>query len=553
MRYVCVHCDHKWEADGEQAPKRCPACLRANGPQLATASQQPAAAPRPRSKAALIALGVVAVLAAVGGYFVWGGRPSAGERGVVAPLSASELDDALAKAQVRAGDLAKLLVADPAVSKWAEKVAGSANGGPYAKAEAIHAAVRARASAVGFVPWSLGEPRASIVGGAAHTLAAIEKDGARFEAYPLELAALEVAALRALDVPALVAELIDVDGERAPLDPSGYLGYYVAAVYPGEPGLGTPRLFDPYGGRPLAQGAKHAVLGDPQVVGSALSLRALHEISYLGDPKRALDSSSHALILSGTLPAVRTVRGMVVLAGRLSEQGFQELEAARQQRDDAARKHNLASAALMTGDVERAEKELTAALERAPDFAAAHASRATLLLMKRDAEQARAEVEAADKLAPDLSLVQWARAELALRDGDRQQARTLAERAVRARPSFDARLRMGMLLRALDDTEGLRKLAGELEAMVPEDRKPEVREVIRAVLGPTALGDAPLPDAGEQGAPSAAPAALPGDPPPGDRPLQIDDEPGGAPSPSRPKKGPRLGDPSDRLRLRLDP
>jgi tetratricopeptide (TPR) repeat protein len=244
---------------------------------------------------------------------------------------------------------------------------------------------------------------------------------------------------------------------------------------------------------------------------------------------------------------------MVVLAGRLAEQGLQELEAARQQRDDAPRKHNLASAAMMTGDLERAQKELTAALERSPDFASAHASRATLLLMQGDTEQARAELATADKLAPDLSLVQWARAELALRDGEPQQARTIAERALRARPSFDAHLRMGMLLRALGDADALRKNADALLALVPADRKPEVREMIKTVLGPAALGDAPLPDTATPDAANAEPNDGADPPAPGEHPLQLGDQAPPDPSQPREKKGPRLGDPRDRLRLKLDP
>ena len=51
-----------------------------------------------------------------------------------------------------------------------------------------------------------------------------------------------------------------------------------------------------------------------------------------------------------------------------------EAKGAGQLRDDPPRKHNLATASLMMGDLERATKDLDAALEKMPDFANARAS-----------------------------------------------------------------------------------------------------------------------------------------------------------------------------------
>lgn len=484
MRYQCVHCDHSFEASESDPPKRCPSCMRANAVQPVR-ERAPTVRPT-RSPRVAIGVAAVALLAAVGGYFVWGKRPTAGDPVHIGPLSPSALHDTLSHAQVDAGELESLLAPDPSITKFAESAAGSASSA-FDKADGIMRAVRARASALSFVPWSLGEPRSTVVAGAKQTLAVLAKDKGRAQLYPLEVAALATVALRSVDVPAQLAELVAVEGERAPLDPSGYLGYFVVAVYPSEAGVGTPRLFDVYGGRALAPGVKHGVLDDPTAIGAALSLRALHEVSYQADPKSALTSSSHAIQLAGKLPSVRTVRGMVVLAGRQVEQGLQEFAAARQLRSDAPRLHNLASAALMTGDVERATKELSAALERAPDFAAAHATMGSLALVRGELDVARAELARAEQLAPDLSLVQWALAELQLRTGDRDQALATARRAVQARPSFDARLRMGVLLRQAARFDELRELTATLLKMTPAYRQAEVREMIGSALGPAAL------------------------------------------------------------------
>jgi tetratricopeptide (TPR) repeat protein len=535
MRYLCVHCEHRFEAEGAEPPRRCPACMRATGVQPVRDEPVVKATAR-RSPAALLGVVALALLAAVAGYFMWGKRPSAGEQGTGGPLAPAALHDALAALKIEPGELGSLLLADASVQSFAKEAAGSASTG-FPRAEAITAAIRARASALAFVPWSLGEPRSSAIGTAKQTLATLRKDKGRAQLYPLEVVALEVAALRSLGTPAMVAELISVDKERAPLDPSGYLGYFAVAVYTNEPGLGEPRLFDPYGGRALSATSKHTVLSDTRVLGAALATRALHETSYLADPRRALDSSSRAIQLAGTLPSVRTVRGMVVLASRQVEQGLQEFAAARQLRGDAPRLHNVASAELMTGDVEQAIKDVNAALALAPDYAAAHATLGSLALVRGEPVEARTELARAEELAPDLSLVQWALAELQLREGDRDAGLATARRALAARPSFDARVRMGVLLRQATRFDELREQAKQLLAMAPAYRQSEVRELISNVMGPAAL-DADARDVEAEQAAGEATADLP-------EPSLV---PPGAASPGGENGAPEGAAPSFRLR-----
>jgi tetratricopeptide (TPR) repeat protein len=420
---------------------------------------------------------------------VWFMRPKATVDGAATgpqPLELDALKESFARDHIDAGGLERLLLADDAIEKFAEKSAGSKDG-PRDKAEAITAALRARAQSQAFVPWSLGEPRGSEVMTASATWKRIAKDGARAELYPLEAAALGVAALRTLDVPALVAELSDVTGRKAPLDSSGYIGYFVVAVYPETPGVGAPLFFDPYGGLKLSTGAQASVLADTAAIGAALSLRALYENTYLADPKRALTSTSHALQLAGRLPSVRTVRGVVVLTERMIEQGLQEFQAARELRGDAARLHNVASVMLVTGEIDKAQSVLSAALEKAPDFASAHATLGTILMMQGQREEAELELNKAERLAPDLSLVQWGLAEFALRKGERDEAIARAKRAMEARPSFDGKLRYAALLRQASKYEEMRQLAEQLLTQVPAYRKDEIRSVLLQVLGPTAL------------------------------------------------------------------
>jgi len=489
MRYLCVHCDHRFDVEGADVPSRCPKCMRATGVKAAAQTGQikPGMS---RQTRVMLGLGAAAALG-LGGYFAF--RPSQDPKAAltsVAPLSGSNLAAALAAQQINAGGLEQLLAADDAIEGFAEKAAGSAKS-PLEKAKAITAALRERAKGMAFVPWSLGEPRSTPVTTAREVLKLVEQNGARNELYPLEVAALAVSALRTLDVPAMVAELIQVPGERAPLEGAGYIGYFVVAV-PGE-AAAAPALFDPYGGRTLTADAKASVLSDAAAVGAALSLRSIHEMAYQADPRTALSTSSSALKLASSLPCVRTARGVIVLSGKMVEQGLQEFTAASQLRADAPRLHNLASVKLMTGDVEGAGNDLTRALEKSPDYASALASLGAFDMLRGDVDAARVAFETAERNSPDLSLVQWGLAEYALRQGDRATALAKAEQAVKHRPSFDAKVRYGVLLRQAGRFEEMRKVAHELVDLTPAYRKDEVRELLTTVLGPTAL-DAIEPD-----------------------------------------------------------
>jgi tetratricopeptide (TPR) repeat protein len=447
-----------------------------------------------RRRPVLITLGVGALLIAAVAVFLTTRKNDLAEGPApLRPLDASEMATFLKREQVEAEGLSRLLVPDATVIAFA-KQAASGKGAPLDKATAITAAVRARAKALAFAPWSLGEPRPTPVMLPKETLSALEKDGARRELYPLEVTALEVAALRALGVNAMVAELVAVPGERAPLDPSGYLGYFVVAVFEGEAAKEkAPKLFDPYGGRTLDHKVEFAVLDDPSAVGAALALRAVHEVAYLADPRKALDTSSKSLTLASRLPSVRTARGIIVLSSKLLEQGLQELSAASQMRPDPVRLHNLASARMLSGDIESAQRDVTSALGKMPDYAGAHGTLGALHLMRGDIEAGRAELRKAEGLAPDLSLIQWGFAELTLREGDRDGALARAKRAYDKRPSFDSRLRYAVLLRQASRYEQMRKLAHELVDGAPDYRKSELKELLVSVLGPTAL-DAIEPD-----------------------------------------------------------
>lgn len=474
------------------------------------------------------------------------------------PLSADELAQVTKREQVNAGAIAALLAETDAIESFAKRAAAGADD-PFAQALAVTKALRARADAQAFVPWSLAEPRPTAIMTADATLKALEKDGARRELYPLEVAALEVAALRSLGVTAMLGELSDLAQERAPLDPSGYFGYFVVSVSADEATVSKGRLYDPYGGRTLKPDVKVNLIDDSMAVGAALAVRGVHEVAYGGDPRAALESSSNALRLAARLPSVRTARGIIVLSAKMLEQGLQELSAAAQMRSDPARLHNLASARMLSGDPEAGLRDLNTALEKAPEFAGARATLGAMQMMQGDLDAGLSELTRAEALAPDLSLIQWGFAEYYMRKGDRDSALSRGKRALSARPSFDGRLRFAVLLRQAGKYEDMRVQAHAMLDGAPAYRKQEVRELIGTVLGPTALDpvepDATAEDLSDLGGPDldlklGAGSKLLGDPSGPD--LSVGAQPGADPlilSDDPPKL--RLRGSSDKLELKL--
>ena len=77
MRYLCVHCDHRFEAEGEEVPKRCPSCMRAKGiePVRAAEVQAPRVADKKRQLLWLIpvaaALALALIPAGTGAFVYW--------------------------------------------------------------------------------------------------------------------------------------------------------------------------------------------------------------------------------------------------------------------------------------------------------------------------------------------------------------------------------------------------------------------------------------------------------------------------------------------------
>lgn len=487
MRYHCVQCDQQFETADDDKP-RCPKCLRQHGLRKLEALAARGARQRARGWIALVALSVA--LLGAGGYAFFRSQ-AAGKDSARRVLDSDDLRERVrAETGADFGDAVQLLEPNDALRAFAKQAAAGRDSDAD-KLTAVVQAIRARADKRAFVSWSLLEPRETPALVAAEAFAKLSQDGARSTLYPLEVAALAAAALRGIDVPARVFELYSFDAERSPLDPSGRLGYYAVGLA-AEPGVQPPqadRVLDVYGGRATPpKPGEYAALRDEQAVAALVGLRAMQRLAHANDPASALRLADAATKLSPSSATLRGVRAAVLLASGGKDEGTRELEAAAQLRASPAQQNNLAMLRLATGDGEGAAKEVARALAQAPDYAAAHLTLASVHLARAESDLARAELTLAEQLDPGLPALPLAWAELYAGSGELVQAQLKAEEGIRLRPkSLESHLLLARILRQAGRYEDMRREAQTVLALAPASQRDQVAQVLKAVLGPTAL------------------------------------------------------------------
>jgi hypothetical protein len=142
----------------------------------------------------------------------------------------------------------------------------------------------------------------------------------RVELYPLELATAMTALLRERGMKAMVAEAWELEGARAPADPSGVLGYFVTAVYDDIDGTESVAYFDPWGGRAQVEQSSVRVLRDTEVLAAALGTEAARIFARSGDATKALAMAETALLLDPVSPTLRAVNATILVdSGGIAE------------------------------------------------------------------------------------------------------------------------------------------------------------------------------------------------------------------------------------------
>ncbi len=430
---------------------------------------------------------MVGLIALVGiGYAIWDGQTADPVEGdaPIRPLSTSELLGYLQVANAGRAP-AEIFDGGDAIDALAEEASGE---GAVAKAEALALHVQARRAAGAFEPWSFSTPRDTEVRGAERTAARLAEEEAA-HLYPLEVALATTVALREAGVDAMVAELWAFPEALAPPDPSGHFGYFGVAVYEGDVGEGEPHLFDPYGGREEMPGDDgFRVLSDPQVAGAFLSTEGLYAHVHEGDLTDAMAKVRKALRLDPRAPYTRSVQAAVFLASGGVQEGVDELNAAVQIRADPPRRNLLAGVFLATGDTDGAQREISLALEDAPEFADAHATLAALHMLDADLDAALLELQAAERFDPGLVNLDMLWAQYYLQTGNPSRAVGHALQAIEQRPhDWQERLRAAQVFRAADEWNEMRRQAHAILELAPSGQEEAVRQQVIQVLGDTAF------------------------------------------------------------------
>lgn len=491
MRYLCVHCDHRFESD--EAKPRCPKCMRVHGIEKldGKAGTKAKANPRPRWVLPLVLVAVVG--AASGGYVWWSSSTADVVEGAVAPirpLTESELLGYMRAVYVSSHDLTDLFDSNEDIENFAEH-AVQGKSSPLDKARGVMDAIRARSTANSFVRWSTMEPRDTTVRIASRAFVAMKRDGGREKLYSLEVAAVAVSALRAEGVDAMLAAIYAFPGDHTPPEPSGHFGYFGVAVYRGDVGQGTPTIFDPYGGhtsQPIATDVR--VLSDAQAVGAALNIRAMYRIVREGNSAAALNDSNSAMALARDLPEVHSAHAAVLIGSGGIEEAAREFEAAAQMRSDAPRHNNLASLLMAQQDPEGAAREAARAIELSSDYAPAHATLAALHLQAGRSDDAQRELDRCQSLDPDLPLLPMLWAQYWMNEHDLPRALQAGEDAVRRRPDdAQTHLLLASLYHSASRYGDMRREANLAIEKAPSSARENLRREILARLGATALDE----------------------------------------------------------------
>jgi len=433
---------------------------------------------------------VVAALLGAGGLVAWQLRLThTHEPGKVPlePVAATRLrEDVRVLAGVDEPELTALLEPDAAVAELAARAAQGARS-DQEKAQRIVEAIAARRQARAFADWSRVDARPGLPLTAAGVARSVALDAAERKLYPLEVAALAVAALRQLEVPALLAEVFAFPGELRPVDPSGRFGYF--AVFVPAAGGGSGRVYDAYLGRSEAPNpADVSVLNDAQAVGAALALRAMDALQNRLELDGAQRDAETAVKLLPSSPSTHGVLASVLLSRAETERGKAELDQALALRPDAARRNNLALFALTRMDAMAAGRELGDTLKHYPEFAYAHTTYAAASMILMSYKVAGEHLDLAEKADPELPLVPQLWAQLLAAKGELNEALLMGRKAVQQRPNDAQPLYiLARIERSLNLKEDLRKHAAQILELTPRPQREGRKLHLQSVLGEDAV------------------------------------------------------------------
>ena len=487
-KYFCAHCDKEFVPEEPGNKPRCPQCMRRGGVELVKEFAPPGAVGRPW----LFIVALVIVAAGIGYGVYRSTTVTLEETTPLRPLDARELAAYLERDQIRVGVHESMMTLPDDVEGWPE---GAAE---------ITARLHGESSS-----WSLERPLSREVLTADQTLAMLDAHEERVELYPLELATAMTALLRTHGANAMVAEVWEFEGARAPADPSGMLGYFVTAVYAQSASDQPSAYFDPWGGRGEVKVSSVRTLRDTEVLAAALGTEAMRIVAGSDDEAKPLPLIETALLLDPVSPSLRTVSGTVLLESGAIDQAAKEFEGATQLRPDGPRQLKLVQLHLaqagmleMNGQQAAAEAQFSEGsrvvgevIEKWPRYGRAHVMLATIHLGLDEPERARLDLEAAESLTPDAPMLWAVWAQYHLTRSDPIAAAGNMKRAVELDPdNWQLRLQAAHIFQGAGDDEAAIEHVGAALRLVPPDKRPEVRRLAEQMMGSGALGADPNPD-----------------------------------------------------------
>ncbi|MBW2276076.1 MAG: hypothetical protein JRF63_01210 [Deltaproteobacteria bacterium] len=479
MKYRCIPCDHVFEASDGKKP-RCPRCMGIHDLERLSGDRPKGKGRRPWLVPVVILLLAAAVFAV---YFALDQNE---DTETTATTSGDDLVDALVALGVSQKDAVIPFEVTDEIRGFAEKATDGAD-----DSDAVQALLDALGKSRKDGKWELHpqrEARSEDSKTAAELLARMGEDGkGPVAATSYELACLVLAAARAVEVDARMAQIHSFEGERRPADPTGRLGRYGVVVGQGD-GKSLPPLFDPYAHRSgKAAKGDYTVLTDEQAIAPYYSHRSLVQLARF-DTSKAFELNDLATKLDPDNATFRAGRAYIFIYSEAPTEALAELEKAVKRRDDAVTRLMLADLLIKTipvfGDprnLKRAENEINVAIEKMPDYVEAHALLSMVHMARGDLPTAEATLAAAQRLDPGSPEVAMSYANFYLQQNMNEEAIDKAEQAARLmNESPDSLLALAGVYRRTARFDEMRITLDKLYEKMKTD---ELARFIRGVFG----------------------------------------------------------------------
>jgi Flp pilus assembly protein TadD len=493
--YICITCEKTFEVEPGDKP-RCPKCMSIHSVEPYVRRSIKLS----RQNLRFAAILVILLAAAVGAYFImqYKYKPDKGDLASRYVLTHEQLVSAMGERGIAAAAAVDPFAAGEDLKAFAEKNAKGISSAK--KAESLYQAFLDFKNKGGYVPFVPRQPRPGEPMNAGEAFEAVKKKD-KTPLYSLELALLLVKAARDAGLNAVVARVDDYKGLKAPLDPSGNVGHFVAALYDDDSFQGKAVLYDLHQAKTMTSDvAAFTPLLDLQAAAAFMGHEAFYLSGVKFDSTGALAKMEDALSLHPASAELHSLKGLIYIASGGIEEGKQQIRKALTIRTDAQRVLKWGAILMAEGDEEAAVAEIRKAIDMKDHYAMAHATLAMALLSMGEGDEARRELDRASEIDPTDPLIPLYEANYYIERGQVGKAIEFAEDAYE-RSYGDPQV--GMLLAALYEQTGEKsRMAKVLDDIlenenIPDELKATIKDRFRYEPGDVEEDDEELLDDGD--------------------------------------------------------